>query len=130
MISDAELVIFVVTILLSVFFVVLNVHKGNVRLLHRMYFCVTGCLVIWMAALIGVKFTDPENTFLLYIWDALMYLGGPFASAFSLLIALVFVKGIEKFPLKYYLFFIPPVITNIMVWTNPWHCLLYTSRCV
>ena len=82
-------------------------------------------LIIWLIALIGMKFTFTGDTNQLYFWDSLTYIGVAFAPAFSLVISLAFVNHYEEIPKGYLLFFIVPFITNIMVWTNPLHHLQY-----
>ncbi len=127
MVSDSMLVLLLVCIVAILSFVTYSIRKGNVRLIHKLYFCLSFSLVIWLGACVGIYFTDPGNTPALEVWDALTYLGGPFACTLALLISMVFVTGWEKLPRKCFLLFIPPVITNLLVWTNPLHHLIYRT---
>jgi PAS domain-containing protein len=65
------------------------------------------------------------NAQALWVCDSITYIGGAYAPMFSLLIALVFTKNLEKLPPKYLLLAVIPTITNIVAWTNPLHHLLY-----
>lgn len=94
-------------------------------LIHKLYITVALLGVIWMIAVIAMRFTTNET--LLYILDSLTYLGVASTSVFGLLIAITFVKNLEKMPAKYLWFFAVPLLVNIMVWTNPWHHLYYTN---
>ena len=125
MIPDGLLVMFVIAIVVIISFVLASIRRGNFRLIHKLYFLVSMHLIVWLVALIGINFTNPDNTTALYVWDAIMYLGGSFAPVYSLLIALTFVKGLEKFPKRYYLFFVVPLYAVAMVWTNPLHHQFY-----
>lgn len=99
--------------------------KGHKHLIYRVYYFLSFSLIIWLIALIGMKFTNIADTNQLYFWDSLTYVGVAFAPAFSLVISLTFVNHYEHLPKGYLLFFVIPLITNIMVWTNPLHHLHY-----
>lgn len=113
-----------VAIIAMLVFLLRGLRKGNYKLIHRLYFFVTVTIIIWMLGVIAANFVDPSNEEMLRICDAITYVGGAFAPVFSLLIALAFTLGLEKLPKKYYLFFILPVVTNLIAWTNPHHFLL------
>jgi len=82
-------------------------------------------MIIWFIAIILLKFTDPTDIAMLRRWEALSYFGAAFAPVFSVYVALAFTAGVDKFPKQYLFLIIVPVITNIMVWTNPLHHLFY-----
>lgn len=125
MISDVGLTIFIIAIAAILSFIVICIRKGNVRLIHKLYFTLSAGLIIWLCALIGIRFSDPNDMHIMYILDSITYLGGHFGTAWMVLIALVFVKGLDTLPKRYYLFLIPPAIVNILVWTNPLHHMFY-----
>ncbi len=125
MISDVALTIFIIAIAAILSFIIVSFRKGNARLIHKLYFILATGLIIWLVALIGIRFTDPDNMDMMFVWDSITYLGGPFGTAWMVLISLVFVKGLDHLPRKYLLFLIPPAIVNILVWTNPFHHLIY-----
>ncbi len=125
MISDVVITIMFIAIFAIIGFVIWAARRGNVQLIHRLYFTVSGFIVIWILGIIGVYYTDPSDTRMLYILDSAMYLGCAFCPVMSMLIALTFTKGWERLPKTCYLLFIVPVLTNIIAWTNPLHHLLY-----
>lgn len=125
MISDVALTIFIIAIGAILSFIIVSIRKGNVRLIHRLYFTLATGLIIWLSALIGIRIADPNDMQIMFILDSVTYLGGPFGTAWMVLIALVFVKGLDTLPKKYYLFLIPPAVVNILVWTNPFHHMFY-----
>lgn len=125
MISDSAVTLFLIAIVMLAAFIVWSIRTGRTRLIHRLYLTVCVLCMIWMLALIALKFTPADNAFMIYFWDATVYIGCGTAPVLPLLVSLTFVKGLEKFPKKYWLFFIIPVITNIVVWTNPLHHLFY-----
>lgn len=98
---------------------------GKWQLIHKMYLMLAGCYGICVIALLGMRFTAPTNLDLLFVWDAWTNATGAFMPVLSLAIALVFVKGWERLPKWAYALFIMPILTNVIVWTNPWHHLQY-----
>jgi signal transduction histidine kinase len=101
------------------------VRRGNNKLIHKLYMLVTIVVIVWMIGVIAANFVDQSNAQALWVCDSITYIGGAYAPMFSLLIALVFTKNLEKLPPKYLLLAVIPTITNIVAWTNPLHHLLY-----
>ncbi|MEA5018506.1 MAG: histidine kinase N-terminal 7TM domain-containing protein [Erysipelotrichaceae bacterium] len=127
MISNALVIIFIIVITFILTFMLKSYEKGHKHLIYRIYYLLSLTLIIWLIALIGMKFTNVNSVNQLYFWDSLTYIGVAFAPAFSLVIALSFVNHYEKMPKLYLAFFVIPFITNIMVWTNPLHHLHYVN---
>ena len=126
MISDFAFIIIIICILAIILFMVRTRKSGPMTLIHKLYFVFSSFVIIWMLALTVMKFVPAENKTLLYILDALTYLGCAGGPTICLLIVLTFIKDYEHFPRYYYLLLIVPIITNIIVWTNPWHHLFYS----
>ena len=61
---------------------------------------------------------------MMFIWDSITYLGGPLAlpDGFD---RPGIRRGLDHLPRRYLFFLIPPAIVNILVWTNPFHHLIY-----
>lgn len=125
MVSDLVFIIMAAYVITIVAFIVKSIRTKKVNLIQRLYFIVAGLLASWMLALTALAVTDPANTTMLYVWDSLMYIGCAAAPVFSVLIAFTLTHSWERLPAKFYLFFIVPVITNIVIWTNPLHHLYY-----
>ena len=127
MVSDSIVTIMIIAIAAMLSFMIRGIKKGNLKLIHRLYFGVTGVVAIWMLSVVVADIAAPTDIDVLWICDCFAYIGGAFAPVFSLLIALTFTKNLDKFPRKYIWFFVIPLITNIVAWTNPLHHLLYEN---
>ncbi|MBC8569284.1 histidine kinase N-terminal 7TM domain-containing protein [Zongyangia hominis] len=125
MVSDLSAAIFAVCLIAIGLFCVWSVKTGRMQLIHKLYLMISLSFAIWALAMLGIKFTDLGNTPVLFLFDALTYVGGAFAPVFTLCIALVFAKGYERMPKWSWVLFIMPAITTLIVWTNPWHHLMY-----
>ncbi|NLF80030.1 MAG: PAS domain S-box protein, partial [Clostridia bacterium] len=119
------MIIFIVSIVAISLFIAWMARQGEIKLIHRAYFAVAAVTTIWILGIIAIKFTDPSNMTMLYVWDSMTYIGGASVQVFALYITLIFTKGLEKFPRKYFVLLIWPFLANIFVWTNPWHHLFY-----
>lgn len=125
-IPDVFVVIFAVFIAVAVWFVARSIRAGKTQLIHRLYYMISIIIILWQLMIIELRFTDPANLPLVRVWDNLMYLG-TFAPVLMLLLVLAFVRGWQRLPSAYYCLFIVPVLSNIMVWTNPLHGLVYQT---
>lgn len=124
-VSNFALIIFAISIVAISLFIAWMVRQGEIKLIHRAYFAVAAVTIIWILGIIAIKFTDPSNMTMLYVWDSLTYAGAASVQVFALYITLIFTRGLEKFPRKYLVLLIWPVLANIFVWTNPLHHLFY-----
>ncbi|MBC8560029.1 histidine kinase N-terminal 7TM domain-containing protein [Fumia xinanensis] len=125
-ISNSFMAVFIVIILCILVFMVTMAKTRQLLLIHKYYFVASAMIITWLLALIAVKFTDPNDTWLLWVWDSTTYIGCAVTPVFSVLFSIAFSKGYEKkMPRKYYWLFAVPILTNIIVWTNPFHHLFY-----
>ena len=60
-ISDVALTIFIIAIAAILSFIIVSLRRGNARLIHKLYFILAAGLMIWLAALIGIRLTDPNH---------------------------------------------------------------------
>ncbi|MEA4893182.1 MAG: histidine kinase N-terminal 7TM domain-containing protein [Peptococcaceae bacterium] len=125
MLSEAQVIIIVITVIVILGFLIGSVRQKNLQLIHKLFFCVSGSLTIWLVCVLGLHITGAQNLKYAFYWDCVMYLGGGFLPVFSLLIALTFTRGLQKLPKSYYALLIIPVLTEVLAWTNPYHHLLY-----
>ena len=126
MISNFAVVIFCVAlILMALFFVWSARRKEEWHVIHKIYLFMAGAYSIWLLALLGMRIAGNEHTGILFCLDAVTNSVGVFLPTLSLMIAIAFVKGFEHIPRKYYALFIIPVISNLVIWTNPLHHLQY-----
>jgi len=126
MVSNIAAFIFFLIIAISVGFTLWSLNRRKrLQFIHKLYlvFCIV--VAIWAVTMLGIKYTDPGNKKMLFIWDSISYIGVSYASVLMLMINMAFIKGTDKMTPKWYLLLIIPTITNIMVWTNPFHHLHY-----
>lgn len=127
MISDAAALIFMVVLCALIGFSLWLVNHRRNFLLPRIYLGVSVSYLIWVVALLAMKYTPGGDTRQLFILDAVTNVGASAMPVFCLLIALVFVKGWDRLPGKALLLFAVPLLTNIIIWTNPLHHLYYAN---
>ena len=128
MISDLALVIFIVTILsLCVFFLWSRKVTKKRMLLHKLFLALAVSYIAWVIPLIIMRFVPTDNRFLMYILDCAVQPGGAFCSPLYFCIAFIFVSGAERLNNWIKASFILPIISIIVVWTNPLHHLYYRN---
>jgi two-component system sensor histidine kinase HupT/HoxJ len=126
MVSSFAAAVFVIMIFITVGFMVWSIRSNiQMQLIHKLYFACCAAFALWALAMLGIKFTDSDNIIMLYVWDSLTYPGVTLISPLMLAIGLTIVSGAEKIPRNWLLLFVIPVLTNIIVWTNPLHHLHY-----
>lgn len=128
MVSNSSAVIFlIVSLMLSVylFWTAFSRKRRKMMLIHKLYVSICAVFLVWCIAMLGMWASPTDNLSLLWFWDSMTYVGVAFAPAIMLLITIVFVTGVDKMPPKLWLILVPPLITNIVVWTNPIHHLQY-----
>ncbi|WP_077533853.1 sensor histidine kinase [Massiliimalia massiliensis] len=125
-ISNSLMAFFIISIILMVAFIITMVRTRQVNLLHKFYFAAVLILIIWLLALIGIKYTDPENIRWLMILDGITNLGGTLIPPCSLLFVICYTKKYESnLPKGYWCIFILPILSLIMIFTNNFHHLFY-----
>ncbi len=126
-ISNTMLIVFAVTIVLMVAFVLTLTRTRNIMLIHKCYFAAASLLIIWLLALIGIRYTNLQNTGMMIFWDAITTSCAALIPPFSLLFAICYTKEYEHhLPKRYLWVFAIPSLTILMVSTNPLHHLYYT----
>ena len=125
-IPDIIIGFFLMTIFLMVFFIVTLVWKRQILWIHRFYFGATILLIIWMLAIISIRFTDPADIRSLMGLDSVTTACAAMIPPCSLLFSICYTKNyVSKLPGRCWLLFIVPVLTTIMVATNQRHHLYY-----
>ena len=125
MVSNMATAIFAVALLTIIVFIIRSLKIGKLDLLHKLYLWMAAAYGIWIAALIVMRFTDPTNVNALFALDAWTNGAGTFLPALCLCIVMTFVRGWEKMPQKMWAVFVIPLVTNVVVWSNPIHHLQY-----
>ena len=99
--------------------------RRHVSLIKKLYLLLCIAFITWPMALIAMRFSPADDLHMLAVWDAFTYIGVCFCPVLMLMICVVFVTNCEKLPKWCYLLLIVPILTNVIVWTNPLHHLHY-----
>jgi two-component system sensor histidine kinase HupT/HoxJ len=127
MISDLDSLIFIMVLAALTVFSLWLLKNRRKFLLPRIYLAVSLSYSIWVIALLCMKYTPQEDTAGLFVLDAITNIGASTMPVLCLLIVLAFVKGWDKLPRKALWLFAVPLLTNIIIWTNPIHHLYYVN---
>lgn len=125
MVSDFSAAIFLAALIAIILFFIWSFKVKRLQLIHKFYLMLAGSYGLCVIALLGMKLTSRDNTLALMFWDACTNTMGAVMPVFCLCIALIFVKGWQQMPKKTIWLFVIPVITILVVWTNPLHHLHY-----
>lgn len=125
MVSDFSAAIFLAALIAIILFFIWSFKVKRLQLIHKFYLMLAGSYGLCGIALLGMKLTSRDNTLALMFWDACTNTMGAVMPVFCLCIALIFVKGWQQMPKKTIWLFVIPVITILVVWTNPLHHLHY-----
>ena len=79
MISDWVATIFTVILVAIGLFIIWSVKMRHLPLIHKLYLGIAVSFGVWLAALLCMKYTDPANTAMLWVWDSLTYIGVAFS---------------------------------------------------
>lgn len=125
MISNLFAVVAVVALIFISIFMVWSLKTQHLKLLHKLYMALAICYAVWVLALLIMKFVDANNSSVLFCLDAVTNSTGPLMPALYLCIALAFLGDWEKMPARAWGLFVVPLLSSIVVWTNPLHHLQY-----
>jgi len=119
-------ILLVLIIVVITMFSVFMIRKGNIRLIHWLYFVITGTSLFSLPFLAVLTFLEDDRTFG-YVVDAVTNTG-LFIPVLLLLVSLTFTRGWEKLPKWCWALFIVPLVAFVLVWTNPLHRLYYKNE--
>jgi len=97
----------------------------EIRLLHKLYTLLALSYVVWILALVVMRYVDGTNTDALFALDALTNTTGSLTPTLYLCISLAFLNDWEKLPKKVWFLFGFTAFNSLVVWTNPLHHLQY-----
>ena len=127
MISDVDALIFMSVLVALAAFTLWLLKNRRKFLLPRIYLAVSVSYSIWVLALLMMKYTPLNDIRRLFVLDAVTNIGASTMPVLCLLIVLGFVKSWDKLPKKALWLFAVPLLTNIIIWTNPLHHLYYVN---
>lgn len=128
MVSNMALVIFACALITIFIFYIMSSRSEQKRsLLNKLYKMLGLALASWIIPVMMMRLVDADNTGLMFLLDCAMQPGGALCSPLYLCIAVTFVEGYERMQKWMKALFIVPVITVLVVWTNPLHHLQYVE---
>jgi two-component system sensor histidine kinase HupT/HoxJ len=126
MISNADFILAVATMVVSVVFGIKCIRRKRIRLIHKLYFITVFIMFVWLALTAGLRFLSRSDGTAAYVIDSFMHIGG-FTPPLILLISIVFIRRIERPSRRWLLLFIIPMAVKALAWTNPLHHLYYRT---
>lgn len=124
MVSNLTAVIFIISLAAIVFYFGSSLKNQKQNLLNTLFMELVLLYSLWVLALLGMKFTKPDNTTRLMVLDCITTAGAHMAALY-LTIAIAFVKSYDKLPKRCLLLFVVPCLTTLLCATNPIHHLYY-----
>lgn len=105
------------------FFIVSCILKGKLTVVQKLYLSSAAFLLLWLLSVNGMEHT--QSMAVLQVLDAITCASSALLIMTILLISLIFTKNLPKVPRHYWLLYILPGITSLIVFTNPVHHLFY-----
>ena len=105
------------------FFIVRCLLKGRLSAVQKLYLSSAVYLLLWLLAVNGMQHT--QSVPILQILDAITCACSALLIMTILLISLIFTKNLEKVPWHYWLLYLLPWFSTVIVFTNPMHHLFY-----
>jgi two-component system sensor histidine kinase HupT/HoxJ len=125
MISDLATVTFILILAAIAVFIVWNFRNSrHHELLPRLYLALVLIYVVLAISMIGMRFTGPDQVNRLFVLDCMSSVGYGIPAIY-LLISVVFVKGYDRMPKWGYALLVVPVLSVLIIATNPLHHLQY-----
>lgn len=119
-ISNAILFIFFIFILLSITFIITMTRTRQITLLHKFYFAAITSLIVWILAIFAIRCTNPGDIRTLELLDVVTTTCAAMIPPFSLLFVVCYINKYERtIPKQYWTVFIVPIVTAMLVFTNP-----------
>lgn len=125
MISPISQVALLIIIIVAIVFLVFQFANKQKNMLAVWFIFLAACGAVWSSMIFLMSAVPQDNIRLLWILDSITSVMGAFMPPLFLMIALTFINGWKKIPKRCILIFWIPIISSIIIWTNPWHHLLY-----
>lgn len=119
------MILFGVALFLTALFAVWCARAEKLHFLHRLYLTLGLCYAEWIIPLVLMHFVDEGNNDALFILDCFTSIGGLISCVLYLMIAIAFVKSMNRMPRWFWMLFIIPAISVVVTFTNPVHHLMY-----
>jgi len=125
-IFDTIYILLVISTLVLLYFGLLIAKNSKKKQIHYAVLGITISILIWnMAVLLYLTFNN--TPWLLVVCEQMYFLGAIFVPVATLFTGLIFTKTRIKFTWKHALLFVVPIISVVMLFTNQYHNLFYTT---
>lgn len=126
--TKIQMLIMAVAIIVMVIFLIKLKRGQRIMLIHKCYYATALLLILWLLEIFGMTLVRPGSTQLLVLLDALTTVCGAFIPACSLMFSICYTREYnDRMPRWLWLIFIVPLLTSILVLTNPMHHLYYRT---
>ena len=125
MILLPEKIALILLLFVSLVFLIVSLRKRQGDLMPKLFCLVSVFAAGWAGTVLLMSRADLSNSALLWCLDAVTNVFAVFMPPLFLMIAFTFIKGWKKLPHRMRGFFIVPVISSLVIWTNPLHHLQY-----
>ena len=105
------------------FFIISCIIKGKLLAVQKLYLFSAICLLIWLIAINGMTITNSLGS--LQVLDAITCSCSALMVVTILMTSITYTKNLMKIPRCYWLIYVLPVFTSLIVFTNPLHHLFY-----
>lgn len=124
--TKIQILIMAIAVVIMVIFLIRLRRGQRIMLVHKCYYVAAILLIAWQLEIMAMTVVHPENIRLLVLLDGLTTVCGAFIPACSLMFSLCYTREYnDRMPKWLWLLFIVPMITSVMVLTNPMHHLYY-----
>ncbi len=123
--SIKTLLVLITLCVMLIFLLVYVLLKKNKKKLEKTFAITLGLLIYWLICdILQIALSEKFGINPIY-FDYFTYVSGCFLPVFFFFMALVFIRTEISFKPKYFLLFIVPIISLIVLWTNNSHHLFY-----
>lgn len=125
-ISMPYMVILVIAMVVTVSFIITLRRGQQIMLIHKFYYAAAALLLIWLVSIFAIGFIPPEQIVALQLLDAATTMAGALIPACSLGFCICYTREFtDAMPRWVRYIFIVPILSTVMVFTNPLHHLYY-----
>lgn len=116
----------ILSTLIVLYFLMFVAKRKSKKQIHYAVLSITGSILVWNAAVLSYL-TFSNIPWVLSICERLYFLGAIFVPISILFTGLIFTQTKIKYSWKHALVFVVPVVSIIVLMTNPSHHLFYTT---
>lgn len=127
MISTLSILVLIALMVFCVVFIISYITKKDKGLFSKVFAIFYLFLIIWIFAILLMQIVGLERMDVLWALDAVTNISSALTPILLVYATSAFFWRWKKIPRKMYLMLIVPIITILIVWTNPIHHLMYAD---